>query len=178
MRKGSSFLPHSSVQLSASAESRQQSVCVCRRAQLFFYLRAKERERKVTRLLTWPLIAGINNCYCQLETCLAFSYSTEPPTHRIIYVFFWEKNIDICWSEGSAVLQKSYSILVDIYLKMPHACSHCMQFCHLIFLFNPSLIVEHSSLSSLFCILDMKNQNHAILLPISQLEGWTIYGKI
>ena len=60
MRKGSSFLPHSSVQLSASAESRQQSVCVCRRAQLFFYLRAKERERKVTRLLTWPLIAGIN----------------------------------------------------------------------------------------------------------------------
>ena len=55
MRKGSSFLPHSSVQLSASAESRQQSVCVCRRAQLFFYLRAKERERKVTRLLTWPL---------------------------------------------------------------------------------------------------------------------------
>ena len=38
MRKGSSFLPHSSVQLSASAESRQQSVCVCRRAQLFFYL--------------------------------------------------------------------------------------------------------------------------------------------
>lgn len=44
MRKGSSFLPHSSVQLSASAESRQQSVCVCRRAQLFFYLGAKERE--------------------------------------------------------------------------------------------------------------------------------------
>ena len=42
MRKDSSFLPHSSVQLSASAESRQQSVCVCRRAQLFFYLRAKE----------------------------------------------------------------------------------------------------------------------------------------
>jgi len=60
MRKGSSFLPHSSVQLSASAESRQQSVCVCRRAQLFFYLGAKERERKVTRLLTWPLIAGTN----------------------------------------------------------------------------------------------------------------------
>ena len=61
MRKGSSFLPHSSVQLSASAESRQQSVCVCRRAQLFFYLGAKERERKVTRLLTWPLIAGTNS---------------------------------------------------------------------------------------------------------------------
>jgi len=60
MRKDSSFLPHSSVQLSASAESRQQSVCVCRRAQLFFYLGAKERERKVTRLLTWPLIAGTN----------------------------------------------------------------------------------------------------------------------
>ena len=60
MRKGSSFLQHSSVQLSASAESRQQSVCVCRRAQLFFYLGAKERERKVTRLLTWPLIAGTN----------------------------------------------------------------------------------------------------------------------
>jgi len=34
---------------------------VCRRAQLFFYLGAKERERKVTRLLTWPLIAGTNN---------------------------------------------------------------------------------------------------------------------
>jgi len=33
---------------------------VCRRAQLFFYLGAKERERKVTRLLTWPLIAGTN----------------------------------------------------------------------------------------------------------------------
>ena len=63
MRKCSSFLPHSSVQLSASAESRQQSVCVCRRAQLFFYLGAKERERKVTRLLTWPLIAGTNSIF-------------------------------------------------------------------------------------------------------------------
>jgi hypothetical protein len=67
MRKGSSFLPHSSVQLSASAESRQQSVCVCRRAQLFFYLGAKERERKVTRLLTWPLIAGTNSLDTYLE---------------------------------------------------------------------------------------------------------------
>jgi len=55
MRKGSSFLPHSSVQLSASAESRQQSVCVKKS-----YLGAKERERKVIRLLTWPLIAGTN----------------------------------------------------------------------------------------------------------------------
>jgi len=36
------------------------SVCVCRGAQLFFYLGAKERERKVSRLLTWPLIAGTN----------------------------------------------------------------------------------------------------------------------
>jgi len=46
-------LPHSSVQLSANAENRV--FCVCRRAQLFFYLEARERERKVSRLLTWPL---------------------------------------------------------------------------------------------------------------------------
>ena len=61
MRKGSSVchIPVSSSQ----PTQRAVSVCVCRGAQLFFYLGAKERERKVSRLLTWPLIAGTNtNC--------------------------------------------------------------------------------------------------------------------
>ena len=82
MRKGSSFLPHSSVQLSASAESRQQSVCVCRRAQLFFYLGAKERERKVTRLLTWPLIAGTNTDTCTKKHKLLYSNARQPERSR------------------------------------------------------------------------------------------------
>ena len=53
MRKGSSVchIPVSSSQ----PTQRAVSVCVCRGAQLFFYLGAKERERKVSRLLTWPL---------------------------------------------------------------------------------------------------------------------------
>ena len=59
MRKGSSVchIPFSSSQ----PTQRTGSVCVCRGVQLFFYLGAKERKRKVSRLLTWPLIAGTNN---------------------------------------------------------------------------------------------------------------------
>jgi len=35
-------------------------VCVCRGAQLFFYLGAEVREREVSRLLTWSLGSGAN----------------------------------------------------------------------------------------------------------------------
>ena len=61
MRKGSSVchIPVSSSQ----PTQRAVSVCVCRGAQLFFYLGAKERERKVSRLLTWSLVAGTNKWY-------------------------------------------------------------------------------------------------------------------
>ena len=58
MRKDSSVC-HNPVS-SSQPTQRAVSVCVCRGAQLFFYLGAKERERKVSRLLTWPLIAGTN----------------------------------------------------------------------------------------------------------------------
>ena len=65
MRKGSSVchIPVSSSQ----PTQRAVSVCVCRGAQLFFYLGAKERERKVSRLLTWPLIAGTNRAKGRYE---------------------------------------------------------------------------------------------------------------
>ena len=58
MRKGSSVC-HIPVSNSQPTQ-RAVCVCVCRGAQLFFYLGARERERKVSRLLTWSLVAGIN----------------------------------------------------------------------------------------------------------------------
>ena len=61
MRKGSSVC-HILV-FSSQPTQRAVCVCVCRRAQLFFYLGAKERERKVSRLLTWSLIAGTNSIH-------------------------------------------------------------------------------------------------------------------
>jgi len=59
MRKGSSVC-HILVS-SSQPTQRAVSVCVCRGAHLFFYLGAKERERKVSRLLTCLLIAGTNS---------------------------------------------------------------------------------------------------------------------
>jgi len=56
--------PSSEVLVSVSAESlkpRAVTVCVCRGAQLFFYLGAEVRERKVSRLLTWSLGYGANS---------------------------------------------------------------------------------------------------------------------
>ena len=52
------ILPHSSLQLSANAES---SVRVCRGAQLFFNLRIEVREREVSWLLTWFLCSRANS---------------------------------------------------------------------------------------------------------------------
>ena len=68
MRKGSSVC-HNPVS-SSQPTQRAVSVCVCRGAQLFFYLGAKERERKVSRLLTWSLISGTNMpmCACACST--------------------------------------------------------------------------------------------------------------
>ena len=39
---------------------RAVTVCVCRGAQLFFYLGAEVREREVSRLLTWFLCSRAN----------------------------------------------------------------------------------------------------------------------
>ena len=58
MRKGSSVC-HNPVS-SSQPTQRAVSVCVCRGAQLFFYLGAEVREREVSRLLTWSLCAGAN----------------------------------------------------------------------------------------------------------------------
>jgi len=52
MRKGSSFCH---ILVFSSQPSREQSACVGRGAQLFFYLRGEEGGKKVSRLLTWPL---------------------------------------------------------------------------------------------------------------------------
>jgi len=56
MRKGSSVC-HIPV---SNSQPTQRAVCVCRGAQLFFYLGVKERERKVSRLLTWLLCSKAN----------------------------------------------------------------------------------------------------------------------
>ena len=58
MRKGSSVC-HIPVSNSQPTQ-RAVCVCVCRGAQLFFYLGVKERERKVSRLLTWLLCSKAN----------------------------------------------------------------------------------------------------------------------
>ena len=84
MRKGSSVchIPVSSSQ----PTQRAVSVCVCRGAQLFFYLGAKERERKVSRLLTWPLIAGTNNRY-QFGVKFHFFKKKKEHLYKVIILF-------------------------------------------------------------------------------------------
>jgi len=47
---------------------------VCRGAQLFFYLGVKERERKVSRLLTWLLCSKANNNFPYFRNLVNFSY--------------------------------------------------------------------------------------------------------
>jgi len=61
MEKAVHLPPNSEVLGSVSTEAKSsECVCVCRGAQLFFYLGAGKREREVSRLLTWSLCAGAN----------------------------------------------------------------------------------------------------------------------